>query len=397
MIRFIWLVVFIFIFSNAFGQSPVAHYEFDCNLQEEGGFYNDVATPFFPNCRCGVSNDAVIINDNIDLSFDTLISAILVEDFAISFYFQTTSTSNSQELFSVGDNCSSDSLMRMYYLESMNEVIFEASESILESVSLRAVIPSNKCWNHVIVSRENNDFYMYINGELADEVNFGSDIDLNTSEPIQFGHGPCVGVISNEFEGFLDNVQFFDEHIQAFRARDLYLLNDEVISSDTTIFLGDIIDVSATRNCSGDILWSPNTGIDNVDSFEISIEGIETTDYLVTFSDNSCVSTDTFKVIVVDPEDVQCDDLILPNVFTPNGDGINDQFGILNGFIVQDLELFQVFDRWGEIVFSTTDKTEKWDGEFNGKSVNSNLLLYKILYTCDGKQISKTGSVSILR
>jgi gliding motility-associated-like protein len=57
----------------------------------------------------------------------------------------------------------------------------------------------------------------------------------------------------------------------------------------------------------------------------------------------------------------------LPNVFTPNGDGFNDEFGPMNGYrFVENIDL-KVYNRWGQQVFSTSDPAINWDGkdEFN--------------------------------
>lgn len=57
--------------------------------------------------------------------------------------------------------------------------------------------------------------------------------------------------------------------------------------------------------------------------------------------------------------------IFLPTAFTPNGDGKNDVFKILGGKI-QKIDL-KIFNRWGQVVFSTTDRTKGWDGSFAGK------------------------------
>lgn len=392
-------LVFLFgLFSCALiGQNAIANFELDCSLIDSTGTFQNIATPSFPGCECGLEGEAFNVGGAPFLTVDTAVSSILGSDFAVSFYFQPLVSTNVMELLSVGNNCSSDSLLRVYYLDDMKEVVFEASQTILESVSLSGIVSSSKCWQHVVISRNANTFTLYLNGELADEVIFGSDIVLDITEPFKIGHGPCVGVISNKFDGLIDQVEFFDEHIQAFRARELYIPNDEIISSDTTIFEGDIITLEATPNCTNDISWFPATGISNTTDFITDLEGIESTTYIARFDGQFCVATDTIDIFVIDPDEVECSSLLLPNVFTPNGDGLNDDFGILNGFIVEDLKSFQIFDRWGEIVYSSEDKNERWDGSFKNKAVNSNILLYKVVYTCSGTEYVKTGNISILR
>lgn len=392
-------LIFLFLVSIHYlnAQTPVANYKMDCDVSDNLSAFGDLQSAFFPSCECGVDNDGFLISGSTELTVDTSVSYVFDSDFAVSFYFQATSNSNSQELLSLGDNCSSDSLLRVYYLADMNEIVFEVSESIQESISLSATLPSNRCWNHIIISRDANDFFLYVNGELAEDFNSNSDIRLNITEPIRIGNGPCVGVISNVFTGLIDELEIFEEHIQAFRAQELYFPTNEILSSDTTIFEGDIIDLNATNSCNNPINWFPSTGIANTTSPNTTVEGIESINYIAQFNGNYCISTDTISIFVINPNDVQCSELLLPNVFTPNGDGLNDDFGILNKFIVEDLNYFEIYDRWGEKVFSATNKQARWDGSFNDKPVNSNLFLYKISYTCGSDEYVKTGSVSILR
>jgi len=393
-ISFLLLVVSSF---ESLAQSPVARYTFDCSLSDELNTYEDGFATVFPDCTCGIVNDAFNIDGSSTIELDTALSQVFQSDFAVSLYFQPIGVSNSMEILSMGDNCSSDSLFRLYYLSDMNELIWDVSESIQESASLRGDVPSNKCWTHVVLSRENNDFYLYINGDLAEPINFNGDIRFNPFVPMEVGTGSCVGVISNELDGIVDDIQIFDMHVQEFRARELYIRNDEIITNDTTIFEGEFIDISAVQTCNNSINWLPATGIQNTTEFDTELQGITTTEYIARFDGEFCVATDTLTVVVISEDDISCDQLILPNVFTPNGDGLNDDVGILNGFVIEELELFEIYDRWGERIFSTTNKVDRWDGSFRNEPVNSAMVLYKIAYTCGGESYVKTGNISILR
>lgn len=400
MIKYILISIAFCACSIAFGQQPIASFSMDCNLEEDNALYDDIDTPFFPGCDCGIEMESFRLSDDSDLTLDTAISEIFDGDFAFSFYFKSESNINVQELLSAGDNCSSDSTMRIYFLNDTDEILFDISQSIQRTISVRAEVDPNKCWQHVIVSRSANTYFIYINGVLKTTVTSGNDIQIGSSNPIQIGFGPCVGIISNEYEGLIDELQIYDEHIQAFRAEEIYIINDEITTNDTTIFENDFVNVNSKAICGNSVVWSPIAGIDDPTADSIEIEGIETTTYVATFVNSTgqqCTSTDTFNLTVISPDDVQCDDVVLPNVFTPNGDGLNETFRILNPFIIEELRSFQIFDRWGDIVFQTTSKNEEWDGNFKGQPVTSSMLLYKIVYICDGEENVKTGNVSILR
>jgi gliding motility-associated-like protein len=87
--------------------------------------------------------------------------------------------------------------------------------------------------------------------------------------------------------------------------------------------------------------------------------------------------------------------LVIPNIITPNNDGYNDTWVILNIDLFPDAEVF-VYDRWGKLVFNTKNiLANPWDGTFNGKPLPTDSYHY-ILYLNDGSK-PKTGVISIIR
>ncbi|MFN9940082.1 MAG: gliding motility-associated C-terminal domain-containing protein, partial [bacterium] len=80
-----------------------------------------------------------------------------------------------------------------------------------------------------------------------------------------------------------------------------------------------------------------------------------------------CVATDSIYISVVDPNTLSCNTVFLPGAFTPNGDGLNDVYGISNPYAIQQLHTFEIFDRWGARVFYTTQVFDQWDGSFQGQ------------------------------
>ena len=116
-----------------------------------------------------------------------------------------------------------------------------------------------------------------------------------------------------------------------------------------------------------------------------------TTTYTLTITINGCTSTDTVTVFVEE----ECGELFVPNVFSPNGDGANDSLKIYGGCI-KELE-FVIYDRWGEIVFQTTDPTIAWDGTLNGKLLDAAVFVYYLNATVKGKAIKKHGNITLVK
>ncbi len=90
-------------------------------------------------------------------------------------------------------------------------------------------------------------------------------------------------------------------------------------------------------------------------------------------------------------------DVMVPNTFTPNGDGLNDYLYPMNAYKALDL-YFRVYDRTGQLVFETRDWTKKWDGRFKGQPADRGTYVWVLRYTDKdgGKVIFRKGSVLLL-
>ncbi|MBS1781608.1 MAG: gliding motility-associated C-terminal domain-containing protein [Bacteroidetes bacterium] len=92
-----------------------------------------------------------------------------------------------------------------------------------------------------------------------------------------------------------------------------------------------------------------------------------------------------------------CCTIAMPEAFTPNGDGKNDLFRIITQGHHQ-LHSFRIFNRWGQVVFHTTDERAGWDGTFNGVPQEVGTYFYYLRYSCDGNdKIEKKGELTLLR
>jgi gliding motility-associated-like protein len=108
--------------------------------------------------------------------------------------------------------------------------------------------------------------------------------------------------------------------------------------------------------------------------------------------DNGCPDTFSLKLVIVD-------DYVfyLPNAFTPNKDSKNEIFKPeVSG--VYDYEFF-VFDRWGELIFQTTNTDEGWDGTYKGEKCQQDVYVYKIRYfdIVENLPHQKAGTFSLIR
>lgn len=119
----------------------------------------------------------------------------------------------------------------------------------------------------------------------------------------------------------------------------------------------------------------------------------DTTFYTVVMTDaTGCTSTKTIVVNVVPPNKVWA-----PNAFAPGGLPENKVFRIFVSGLVATIDL-KIFDRWGELLFSTTDPNAYWDGTYKGVKVNSGVYVYYYKVTFqDGTEVKQSGDVTLLR
>jgi gliding motility-associated-like protein len=142
----------------------------------------------------------------------------------------------------------------------------------------------------------------------------------------------------------------------------------------------------------GTYYWTPPAGLSCTNCLNPEATPEVSTTYYLYYTDASgCPYVDSVTVLVTPS-------VYIPNAFTPNGDGINDFFMP----IIRNLQTFtiDVFDRWGEIIFSSSDMNTMWDGTHKGIKVKTDVYVWKIRFTSDIDPYSiheRTGHVTLLR
>ncbi len=111
---------------------------------------------------------------------------------------------------------------------------------------------------------------------------------------------------------------------------------------------------------------------------------------------NSFVDTITILDTSFDPDKR----VLIPNVFTPNGDNRNDVFKVIADKALQEFEL-SIFNRWGKKVFVSTSPALVWDGKINGEPAPSEVYIYSLKCMVDdcgkAKKVERKGDVTLIR
>jgi gliding motility-associated-like protein len=167
-----------------------------------------------------------------------------------------------------------------------------------------------------------------------------------------------------------------------------------IVDGDTTINIGETATVYASGGVSYN--WSPNVNGNTITCVTCSntvVQPTLTTQYIVVASNSPyCKVQDTVTVIV----DINCGDFFIPNVFSPNDDGLNDVINV-HGRCISTFNL-QIFNRWGEKVFETSTLENSWDGTFRGKKMDTGVFVYKADgVSIDGQSFKMKGNITLIR
>ncbi|MFM2327894.1 MAG: hypothetical protein RIR31_2096, partial [Bacteroidota bacterium] len=161
---------------------------------------------------------------------------------------------------------------------------------------------------------------------------------------------------------------------------------------DTAIVLDQPLLLQATG--STNYLWSPNQWLTNnaiANPVALPQTDIE---YIVKVSNNvGCFDYDSIRVHLFKIDA----GLYVPTAFTPNGDGLNDVFRpIILG--MKSLNIFKVYNRWGQLLYSGTDAQKGWDGNFAGKGQDpATYVWYAEGTDYRNNKIKKKGYVVLIR
>jgi gliding motility-associated-like protein len=184
---------------------------------------------------------------------------------------------------------------------------------------------------------------------------------------------------------------------------DIPLMVQVELGDNQVISLGDSSLLQAIVNLPFDslsaVLW---TGIDSIgcpNCLTQIVAPIITTAYTVSVtSTDGCADRDSMIVTVTTDQKI-----FVPNIFSPNGDGVNDVLSISIGEDVEEISSFSIFDRWGTLVFGVehvlpNDPAISWDGKLNGERVNPGVFTFKLVVVfSNGEREVRYGDITLLR
>lgn len=176
------------------------------------------------------------------------------------------------------------------------------------------------------------------------------------------------------------------------------------VGEDAEIFIGESFLLTGEHNLPDSlqfgVIWSIGDSILCDPCLEFEVSPLETTTYIFSVgSTTNCLRSDTITIYVIEEGK-----FIVPNVFTPNGDGINEIVAPSFGVGVEEVLRWVVFDRWGQAVYGKTnyqpdDPTVGWDGTNSvGQRMNPAVFAYILEFRLiNGRIELHHGDITLIR
>jgi gliding motility-associated-like protein len=139
--------------------------------------------------------------------------------------------------------------------------------------------------------------------------------------------------------------------------------------------------------------WSPITGLSNASTISPNFNYTTATNYVIKITnDAGCIFNDSLSVFIFDKAD-----FFVPNAFSPNNDGRNDKL-LIAAPGIESFQYFRIFNRWGNLVFETSNSSVFWDGTFKGMAQPAEVYSWFAEgISASGNKIQRNGQTLILR
>ncbi len=252
--------------------------------------------------------------------------------------------------------------------------------------------------NSIALDFAAEDLSCYGEGDGSIEI---LDLDYPLDQYTMLLNGDTIPS-SNLFENLLGGIyqiDIFDQNDCLF-SESLELMEPPQVSVDAgpdqSIYPGESAQIEAI--VAGEDLtidWTPVQDLSCTDCPTPLASPSSTTVYEIQVTDSKdCSATDELTISILPPEE---NSVQIVNAFSPNGDGINDNFGpIIQGEV--ENYYFMVYDRWGKQIFYSNDPATRWDGTYQGERVELGVYVYygEWIFTNSGELNKLKGNVTVV-
>ncbi|MGY8988664.1 MAG: DUF7948 domain-containing protein [Flavobacteriales bacterium] len=381
---------------------------------------NDPSISYFWIPSSGLSN-VTIPNPISTISISTQYQLIISDGNCADTIFQMVNV-DSISLDASEDTsfCKDSILLSANTSGTVNSIIWSTNPNFSDTLSstnfyitnsigtLYIKIENNHCTDTDSIEVYNDNINIEISG--ITEICKGDSVfikvdDLTSLNPIVYYHWESnfelnFGTDSSNFISFPDSSSWYK--VTATNSLGCYIsdsifvniyeypISDSVWVSNSSIFFGE----STTLNIStsDNVIWNTN---DTSKIVEITPENSSW--YNVIVYNEFCQIYDT---VFIEVKDVFCDknSIIIPNAFSPNEDNKNDYYRIIDEDEIITSFKLEIFNRFGEKVYSSENLNDKWDGYFKGVLLTTQIFDYYLEIECIGKKsLFEKGNITLIR
>ena len=324
--------------------------------------------------------------DMIDMSYDT-ISTIVNWEWTVNGVFY--SNQQNPPVFSNNDSTVNELIVGLT-VTAENECVETTEEIIFTGIQVDVPDFINTC-------------------EVSDTFTIQTE-NLQPTDMLTYQWSPSSAIISGGQSGMpLVDLTVTDIFYVTITNQDNCELIDSVLIDNSgaapplgvsanpdTIYIGESSQLSGTLDMGYSYEWSPSNTLSSTTIYNPIATPEITTDYTLTITDQfGCVNNALITVVVLNPV---CEEpfVFMPNAFSPNGDGENDILKV-EGRTIDELYL-AIYNRWGELVFETTDPDNGWDGQYKGELSEPDVYGFYLKVRCANQQeYFKKGNITLLR
>lgn len=280
-----------------------------------------------------------------------------------------------------------------YYLQGINSICFDRDTFDVDIEDLTIDV---------------NDFESFC---IYDTIDIRA-IVTQASSPLQYSWSPADSILSrsdqisiriapqtNQFYYLKTESQTGCEDYDTVEVEvNLPAFDDAFIFGTDSLYKGQQTQLSTNRNGNNLVYqWEPAEDLDNPNSPTPNTTLDSSKTYKVTITDlNTGCTVVAFRRLRVFEVNCAEPDIFVPTAFSPNSDLTNDVLYV-RGANIRELE-FQLFNRWGELIFETNEINRGWDGTYNGKRVDPGVFVYQLKAICfDGQEFIDKGNITLLK
>ncbi|MCF0073415.1 gliding motility-associated C-terminal domain-containing protein [Dyadobacter sp. CY261] len=355
------------------------------------------------------------LNDVIEISP----AALQINTFTYSIWVNPSlipTPTTAQFLFSVGSDYGDQHILYGDHYSNDRHTGFShgsylgVADNIL--CSGPAVEPTGQ-WYHLVLVKDDKNYYFYVNGRMVCSNSANGKKAFYGTSTVR----ATIGTRNNYGQASharIDDIHLYDRPLNEEEIEALYKganipsvpATGHVEVNKNQICGGETVSLKVVSDKPGSVFkWQ----VDGVERSESSSELIlQTVDRGSEYRMNIQVAIEFDSTCFTQPSPLALDRSLdvracvnppkettrpwVPDIFTPNRDGKNDNWKIFNAESIQELRIF-VYNRWGEVIYYSKDYSHNWDGTYRGKLVPAGSYVFKIL---SGKKLITEGSVMVV-